>query len=176
MTHGRRSRGFHPVRRRTKQWDAGPNAVGQAVSATGGTIWTSGVATSIEVTIARIRGYFTLNLESIAGVGEGFAGAIGMGLVSSASFAIGVTAVPTPVTEAGWDGWMLHQFFDVRAITATIADGANAASIVFRTDLDSKAMRKFQDDMTLMAVVEVTEIGTSVGRFQGDTRILTLLP
>ena len=83
--------------------------------------------------------------------------------------------MPTPFTEADWDGWLWHEFFDVRALTATIADGVNAFSAVSRVVIDSKAMRKGWDDkVTLVGVTEVVEGGTASMELHGNTRCLVL--
>ena len=95
--------------------------------------------------------------------------------MSSAAFAIGQTAVPTPITEADWPGWLYHQFGDCRVVTATIADGVNASGANFRMEIDSKAMRKQGADETLMAVLEVSEQGTATMEMHGDLRILDKL-
>jgi len=38
-------------------------------------------------------------------------GAIGIVVVSEQAFAIGVTAIPTPITDAGSDLFLLHNFY-----------------------------------------------------------------
>ena len=173
------ARGFRPrtQSRRQTAWGAGPNAESQSLSATQSLIWTNGsvLALEQEVTIVRVRGYCNIILEATAAIGDGFSGAIGIGLVSSAAFAAGVASVPTPITEVDWSGWLYHKFFDLRSITATIADGVNSVACVQQFDIDSKAMRKQGSSMTLMGVVEVSESGTATAELNADTRILDKL-
>jgi len=151
--------------------------VDQIISSSGSTIWTSGVALVSEpqATIVRIRGLVTFTLQAASGIGDGFQGALGFGVMTTAAFTAGVASIPTPVTEAEWDGWMFHQFFDVRAVTATIADGSNAVGNVFRMPIDTKAMRIIGDSQTLVPVIEVVESGTASMEMQGETRLLLKL-
>jgi len=96
--------------------------------------------------------------------------------VTEAAFNIGVTAVPTPITEESWDGWLWHQYFDIRVVTATIADGVNAAGASVGFQIDSKAMRKLPLDSILYGATEVIESGTSLMEVQAQTRVLAKLP
>ena len=93
--------------------------------------------------------------------------AVGMAVVSDQAVAIGVTAVPTPVTDLASDLWFLHQtlissFFFVNA-SGIDADGGHHYSI------DSRAARKVNDDQDVILVVEGAAIAsgasvTSMGR------------
>ena len=175
-------RGFHgrssPVRaKRITNWGLGPQAIDVEFSATGSQIWSTGAVLTIEaaVTLVRLRGLCSFYQTVADAPGTGFAGAVGIGLVTSQAFAVGVTAVPTPVTEVGWEGWLYHRFFDTRAITATIADGVNAVAVTNQFEIDSKAMRKWTDNFTLMGVVEVVEIGIGTVQMHADTRTLIKL-
>ena len=84
---------------------------------------------------------------------EEFQVGVGMCVVSDQALAIGITAVPTPLTDLGSDLWLLHQLvfsgitFDTAAGTQS-PDGAPTAYI------DSKAMRKINDDQDLVLTVE----------------------
>ena len=79
-------------------------------------------------------------------------GAIGGCVVSDQAVGIGVTAVPTPETDAASDFWFLHQWL--------ISDFALASSIGFDADaghiytIDSKAMRKVNEDEDIIFVIE----------------------
>ena len=178
MPSPRGSRGRTPARsRRQVSWSPGPNAVDLAFAATGSQVWTNGVQLVLEdrATIVRMRGWCHFIMKTTDSGGAGWAGAIGLGIVSAASFAAGVASVPTPVTESGWPGWLYHRFFDVRSITATIADGVNAAAVDLSWELDSKAMRKLGADEVVLGAIEVTEIGVSTAEFHADTRMLLKL-
>ena len=174
MAQRSRFRGPSPGRRRSVTWGGGPNAASLAISSTSKQVWTNGVVLALdsEATLVRIRGMVHVHLLTASAVGDGFIGAVGLGIVTSEAFAIGVTAIPSPLGENDWDGWMWHSFFDVRAITATIADGANAMAIDQHIELDSKAMRKFSSNQVLAGVVGVSESGAATMELNAQCRIL----
>ena len=125
----------------------------------------------------RIRGYAAFYLSSWTAALDGYEGAMGIGVVTDAAFSVGTTALPTPLTEEDWDGWMFHQYYSVRApATGTEADGANAQGIVLRIPIDSKAMRKITPEMTMFGIFQHTETGTAVINSEARTRILLKLP
>ena len=157
-------------------WGLGPESSDQSISATGLTIWTSGaVPGEPEFTIVRTRGFFEVGLASATAAQDGFFGAIGIGIVTAKAFAIGGTAMPGPLTEIDWDGWLFHSFFDVRMLSGTHADGVNAVSAHQRIEIDSKAMRKISTEEILVGVTEVTESGTGVIETHADCRVLVKL-
>ena len=174
-----RPRGF-PRRSGTKRstsWANGAAAADVAITATGKGLWTTGVVLSaaLKVTIVRTRGLANILLTSATAAGDGFHGALGLALVPTTAFVAGSAAIPGPFTEEDWDGWLWHSYFDVRAITATIADGVNAALVSQRMEIDSKAMRIFDEDMTLVGMFEVVESGTAVAELHASTRLLVKL-
>jgi len=171
------SRGHSPSRRQTG-WNIGPGGVSQtSFSASGASILGSGIAPGSDgLTVVRLRGSLDYAL-SIANAGtNGMHCAVGVGVVSNDAFAIGVTAVPHPISDAGWNGWMYHRFFDAHAITGTIADGVNGPAIAGRFEIDSKAMRKLPENTTLYAIVEVVEAGTAQLNVFFESRVLFKLP
>ena len=176
MAHSRGfPRGRTTATPRPTEWIIGPDAKDESLSATGIGIWTTGISTGVGGTIVRTRGFFSAFLRSTGAVGDGYFGAVGMAVVTAKAFAVGSTAIPGPLTEDEWDGWYYHQYFDVRSVTATIGDGVNAVSSTVRFDIDSKAMRKFDDQSTIIGVVEVIESGAAVVEFHAHTRQLVKL-
>ncbi len=173
-----RPRGFqhHSRPRRTTDWGVGPQARNVAISADTPALWTTGVTISTgKQTIIRIRGGVSLWMLSATSAGDGFIGALGICLVPTTAFIAGVASVPTPLTEPEWDGWMWYQVFDLRAVTSTFADGVNAAVVAQHYEIDSKAMRKWDQQMTLCGVVETVESGTASMEFNAETRVLVKL-
>ncbi len=79
-------------------------------------------------------------------------GAVGMCIVSSQAAAIGVTAVPTPLTDIGSELWYLHQvltsFFTFSSAVGTDSQGMTSI------DIDSKAMRKVNEGEDALIVFE----------------------
>ncbi len=94
--------------------------------------------------------------------------AIGIAVVSDQASAIGITAVPTPTTDLDSDLWFVHQSLlgDFTFISAAGFDASGGE--VYH--IDSKAMRKVNDDQDVVVVVEGATIGdaaiiTQMGRF-----------
>jgi len=173
---GRLRRGFPQARsqRRSTSWGLGPG--GSAVSgftASQQVIVGSGVVPLEEgITVVRIRGNLQAILTSATASPDGFHCAIGIGVVTDQAFAIGATAVPGPLSEMEWNGWMYHRFFDVHA-DAAFSAGQQPASISF--EVDSKAMRKLSIGNTLIAVVETIEDPSAVMSLFFDSRVLAKL-
>ena len=154
--------------RRLTNWGAGPGGTGAAnISTSSAVILGAGITFINAGTIVRIRGEWECFLSSVTSAGDGFRGALGIGLASSAAFTAGIASLPTPITESNWDGWMWHQFFGVHRGVADISAGS-----YLRGAIDSKAMRKVSDDFTIFAAVEVVEIGTAALDLFLDSRML----
>ena len=128
------------------------------------------------MTIVRIRGIYQASLTVVSSALDGFAGAIGFGIVTAEAFAAGVLSVPSPITDASWDGWMMHEFFQLRVAAGTLGDGVNAGIATVNIKIDVKAMRILDSDNVLMGVTEVFETGTATMHQDADTRMLLLLP
>jgi len=158
--------------RRLTDWGAGVNAGGVGAAATGKFLWTTSLSVSSPFTMIRLRGYAHITLASSAAVGDGFTGAIGVALVNTDAFLAGAGSIPGPFTDQNWDGWFYHHFFDVRSITATIADGANASAASQRIVIDSKAMRKWDPSETMVGMFEVSESGAASIELNAQTRVL----
>ena len=172
-----RSRGF-PHRsspRRKTEWFAGVGGTTpNAVTTSGVQILGSGIITGFgEETLVRVRGLLDIVLKTAGATGDGFFGAVGIGLVSSAAFLGGVSTVPTPITELGWDGWLWHSFFSVHG--DQVAGESARGSGHYRVEVDSKAMRKVETDMTLYGIIESVEIGVATMDIFFDTRFLSKL-
>ena len=82
-------------------------------------------------------------------------------VVSDQASAIGVSAVPTPLTDLGSDLWYAHAvlqgsflFGDATGQSQFIAD---------RREVDSRAMRKVEDGSDLIQVIEAGGAGISDG-------------
>ena len=167
-----RSRGGFSGNRRKTSWSAGPggtavtSVVGSSTQLLGSTV----TPTEVGLTIARIRGNLKMHLLSATAAGDGFQGAFGIGVATAAAVAIGVTAVPTPLTEQGSENWLYW--------AAIGAHQSEAASVAAAVDLviDSKAMRKFPGEMALYAMTELVEIGTATMSTFFDSRVLFFLP
>ncbi len=104
-----------------------------------------------------VRSHFLIGLRSDqAAAIEVQRAAMGIAVVSDQASAVGITAVPTPVTEAGSNLWLLHQF--IFADESNLTDRTRGET---HTQVDSKAMRKVEVGEDLVVVVE--NGGGSVG-------------
>ncbi len=166
--------GFQPQfrTRRGTDWGFCVDMLNQSISSSTKQLGTTSIVVDEQQTIVRIRGVLELHLGSAAAAGDGYLGAAGIALVNSDAFAQGINSIPGPQSDAHWDAWMWHSFFSLHSITATIADGANAAGVHQRIEIDTKAMRKWDPSETLVLMVEGTEVGTSVLIMHADSRML----
>ena len=163
--------------RRLTAWGLGPSADRLTLGVLPKQVWSVGAALVGEArtTVVRIRGIFQIWTTSVTAVSDGFLGAIGIGVATADAFGVGLTALPGPLTDVEWPGWMYHEFLSVHQQTATVADGVNSAASQQRGPIDSKAMRKFGENEVLFGMIEVEEDGAAVGTFRADTRILVKL-
>jgi len=171
-----RSRFPRQAQRRRTDWSSffeETFVLGTTAVQLGATAFTTTFGTS---TLARIRGVFRAGLSSANAVNDGFAGAIGIGKVQDEAFAAGVGSVPSPITEVSWDGWLYHQFFSLRAMTAVTADVPQANFGFFESVIDVKSMRKIDEQEDFVVVLEAIETGAAVGFAEIQCRSLELLP
>ena len=100
-------------------------------------------------TIVRVRGYLFVTSDQFAAT-ESYGVAMGAAVVSDQAVAIGVTAVPTPVTDKQSDLWFVFENLFSRA---TVSAGPNELSPV-GIKYDSKAMRKVEDGQDIIFTLE----------------------
>ena len=173
-----RRAGFPQVRTRSRRlttWDEGVGGGAPVVeSATITRFLGSALQFSVDgLTLVRTRGQFMANLGSGSAASSGFFGAVGIGLATAAAVAVGITAVPTPITEQGWDGWIWWMPVYCFAGRADEVSGPLGGQ---RTEIDTKGMRKITEDDALYAALEVTEVGASSLNVALDCRMLFKLP
>ncbi len=177
MASPRRFQHRNQSQRRKTAWDFGPNLTVVASTAVQKRVWTNGIALAAESqsTITRIRGQISLYLDLVTAAGDGFSGAIGLGIVTADAFAIGETAMPGPFSDPEWNGWIWHEFFTLRGVAAQ-SSGENIARNATadrQITIDSKAQRIFRSNEVLFGMTELAvETGTAGMTMQGDTRVL----
>ena len=101
-----------------------------------------------------VRTHLTVHLTSDQlAVDELQFGAVGMCVVSDQASAIGVTAVPTPVTDADSDLWFLHQYMaaEFAFVSGVGFDAAGGHTYL----IDSKAARKVNNDEDVLIIAEL---------------------
>ena len=174
----RSTQNFSRGPRRKTSWIIGPKQDTTSKSVAGASLWATGIQTGQDGnTIVRIRGQISGVLEVVTAVGDGFDNsAFGIGLVTDEAFAAGVTSIPGPLSDDDWDGWMWHQFLGP-IIGQSVTELGVAPMEAFRFDIDSKSMRKFEEGMTVVGVIELgSETGAATLKWGGRTRMLIKLP
>ncbi len=110
--------------------------------AVGGTIFFSLNAAALALrpfTVVRSRFLVSIASDQVA-ASETQVGAVGLAVVSDQANAIGVTAVPTPITDMGSDLWFVHQLLYNEMIFGSAIGFQTQAQRIY--EIDSKAMRK----------------------------------
>jgi len=112
-------------------------------------------------TIVRTRGFYYYRSNQIIAI-EDYGGSFGMAVVSDQSVAVGVTAVPTPVTDFGSDLW-----FDISSVSGqlNVGDATGIQELGKRQEIDSKAMRRV--DVGQDVIVAAETYSTSESFFIG---------
>ncbi len=156
-----------------RDWGAGTGGTGVTlINATGSTILGAGVQTTgSELTLLRTRGIVDLFTKgTVATDGNGFFGAVGIGVFTDQAFTAGVASLPTPLTDSFSNVWLWHQYISVHVgDQSEYSAGPESAQ---RVMIDSKAMRKFDANQVLACILEVVEIGTMEMNVFHDSRIL----
>jgi len=103
-------------------------------------------------TVVRVQGSLFVLSDQVTASEQPF-GAVGISVVTDQASAIGITAVPTPMTDLGSDSFFLHRAFGVDfQSTAASTAAANVNGWEFETT--SKAMRKVPDGFDLAITIE----------------------
>ena len=156
----------------SRDWGEGPGGTGITnITASGAAILGDGVVTvQNELTILRTRGLLDVVLLGAATAnGDGYVGAVGIGVFTDPAFTAGIVSMPTPITNVTWNGWLWHQFISVHDNDIS---GESSADKQRQYEVDSKAMRKFDSEMVIAAVIEVVEIGGAALTVFFDSRML----
>ena len=170
-----RSRGSFQGRGRSRPtgrtWDIGPGSTGingGSIDITGnGSILGSGVSpTTDKLTIMRTRGELLITAD-IDAITEGAHLAVGLGIVTADAFAVGRTAVPSPIADEGWDGWYWHSYVMIGGAvnTTDVVGSAQLGSSIWRVEIDSKAMRKIDTD-------EIAFFAIGMADLEGTTQVI----
>ena len=102
-------------------------------------------------TIIRTRGIMQVVSDQNVG-SESYMADLGMSVVSDQAVAIGVSAVPTPLTDKGSDLFFVYEQLPGRF---EISSGVGFESSAGRyQSFDSKAMRRVNDDQDVVVTVE----------------------
>jgi len=127
------------------------------MTAPGGTLFFSLNAAALALrpfTVVRSHFHIGLRSDQAAAIEEQIAG-VGLAVVSDEAVAVGVTAVPTPITEMGSDLWFVHQL--IYASESRVVDKTREGQYI---SIDSKAMRKVGVGQDIVLVVEMSAAST----------------
>jgi len=171
--------------RRKTSWALGPKSgigggVGSNLTASSVVLGAVGAAAALDgITVIRIRGELMLRLNTASSQGNGFHGAVGVGLARNPAFTAGIASLPTPITEEFQDNWLWHQYFACLANGAITAAGvslsggqSDGTTAALRVQVDSKAMRKLNIGDTIYVAIEATEVGTAQLAWSFNSRML----
>ncbi len=131
------------------------DSIGDNVLAAGGTAVLLAMlnATALALrpfTVVRSRGLLAIRSDQQA-ANEAFQCAFGAAIVSAQAEAIGVTAIPTPITDNASDLWYIYE---TMFGNFQFASGVGFDSAPNNREVDSKAMRKVEDGEQLIFAVE----------------------
>ena len=173
MPHSRGSRFHSRPQRRAVSWSFGPAGAISSTASSAAVFPLSAQALIDDLTVVRMRGSLTF-ITSLPSSSAFMTYAFGLCIVSENAAGIGVTAIPQPLDDIGWDGWFYHR----QGIAG--ADGQSSGSAGAATasgfQFDSKAMRKMHLTDVIVACLQVVETGAVTVFSQLDTRMLVKLP
>ena len=165
--------------RRRTTWGLGPGLITSQNAVSSSSTFLVGAqtaeATVDGLTIVRIRGMISLSLGLATAAQDGFSGAFGICIVTQNAAGVGVTAMPEPVTDLSWNGWLWHQFFAFQSGVVSSSSNPGPKDML-HIEIDSKAMRKIRVTDNVALIGQVTELGTSTMEVFGATRSLSKLP
>jgi len=104
-------------------------------------------------TIIRTRGVLSIR-PGAASTNQEQLGAFGVAFVNETAGALGVTAIPGPGTNGTFDGWFVHQYYAGNSFDVGGGGVEYLPIAAFGFDIDSKAMRKFTEDVNLVVMAE----------------------
>jgi len=132
----------------------------------------AGVLALRPFTIVRTRGLLNVRSDQIS-ADETFGAALGFSVVSDQALAIGVTAVPTPVTDQGSDMFFVYEevLGKFSFITGVGFQSGGADQCRY---YDSKAMRKVNDNQDISFAIESQSVVSS-GQVLHSGRMLVKL-
>ncbi len=135
--------------KRATDWLASADVTVFDTVAAGGVVFDQAFAFAEPATIVRTRGLLLVKSDQAA-ADETPMGALGFAVVSDEAAAIGVTAMPTPISEQASELWFVWEPFGVHAFH----DAGGDSIVGFQFPFDSKAMRKVATGDTAVVTLE----------------------
>jgi len=147
------------VMRRESRW-LGIATVSSTLTAVGGVLQTSLAAASLALrpfTVVRTHVSWLLESDNAAGAERQICG-YGHAVVSDQAVTVGVSAIPTPITDQGSDLWYVYALL----MGAGNISGTMSQRSGFTGTIDSRAMRKVEDGQDIVTVVEFDAVGAGL--------------
>ena len=168
LRRGLRSQRIVGTTRRKTSWSVGPGGTAGR-SSNGSVVYSVGAQVGIDgATLVRTRGELLTQLVTSDAAQSGFPEcAFGIAYVNDNAFNVGITAIPTPITDIAWEGWLFHTMFALISTDAVAAatvshSGSSPTAWISRVAIDSKAMRKVRQTDVCVGVIEVaSEVGAA---------------
>ena len=114
-----------------------------------------------EPTIVRIRGRIDVMINPVGANNDDVRFGVGFALISARAFAAGSGSVHAPLTNSDWGGWIWWGTGILRQrSTYSEFSSPNAAQSL---EIDSKAMRKVENDQVLVCATETLNGAGSTG-------------
>ena len=139
--------------RRLTAWSASaPVAAYTALAASSVILLEVFIPTVPRQTIVRIRGIFSWRTDQESAA-EFNIGAYGIAVVEEPAATAGIASLPHPGTDGASEAWMYYHYFatDFAFITGA---GFGSQGKSHTIDVDTKAMRKFEDNNRIVVVVQ----------------------
>jgi len=108
-----------------------------------------------------VRTIMHLSLKSDqTGASENFDAAAGWAVVSDQASAIGITAVPTPMTDLGSDLWLFHKILNGSFLFISGVGTQSQEVPRGGITVESRAMRKVNSDQDLVFITETSSVSS----------------
>ncbi len=158
--------------RRQTEWSistvpTGYSAVAASTKAIAVLVPSSTLADIGPATVVRTHGILAIQTDNV-GASEEQIGALGFAFVNEVAGSLGITGLPGPAAQSSWGGWFVHQFFNQTFLFVSGVGVDPHRSTQY--PIDSKAMRKFEADESLLVMIE--NFGTFGFEFAISMRIL----
>ena len=141
--------------RRLLQWTnvlTDASTLGLASGKSVGALSATGVTFAETLTLVRSRGSAIVHFDPTA-AGDVVQFGLGLGVFTVDAFTVGATAMPGPITDAGWD-WVYYKVLNLGpSFTAT--EDSDGLIQNWQIEVDSKAMRKLKDNSALGWIAEM---------------------
>ncbi len=102
-------------------------------------------------TLIRTRGLLSVHFDPTT-IADILQFGVGLGVYSDDAFVVGQTAMPGPLSDAGFD-WVWHKIVTFGPTFTATEDGTNILHNLW-VDVDSKAMRKVKTNQSVAFIVE----------------------